>query len=201
MGEEYGPEPAHLTCCLPGYGRILLYDDMEGVLKWGRVDRENDGKAQRGGVAAYQGDWGIRISAKVARPNGWAWGYVGRSVGLRGHKHVRASVVFKGRSFLGAVGMRLWVRYYDGTYRWTGSHEYVFQAGDVGWHCLSLDLDFAQGVYVEGWLDGTDLGLDGGAIASRGDSGPEVMYVIVGVASDITVDRYLHFDLVLVQEV
>lgn len=201
MGEEYGPE----TCLIQGevkpLGHVLLYDDMEGVVKWGTVDRLTGGKPQRRGDAAYQGRWGIRISARVVRPNGWAWTYAGRSVGLRGHKHVRASLVFKGRAFLGAKGCRLWLRYYDGTYRWTGSYEYVFQAGDAHWHCLSLEMDFHKGVYVGGWLDGKDLGISGNTLSRYTTGSPEVLYVIVGVADDLGFTSYLHFDLVLVQEV
>lgn len=201
MGEEYGPEVARLTCCLPGYGRVLLYDDMEGVLKWEKVDRLNWGLGVKSPHAAYQGTYGVQISSWVDEPNGWVWRYGGRSVGLRGHKHVKVSVVFRAPAGIGGKGFRLWVRYYDGTYRWTGSHEYLFQDADSGWHCLSLEVDFHKGVYVGGWCDGVDLGLGGSALSRWPNASPEVLYVIVGVACDIGRPKVAYFDLVLVEEV
>lgn len=201
MGEEYGPEVARLTCCLPGYGRVLLYDDMEGVLKWAAVEGLADGSAAKRTDAAYEGSYGIRIAAYREVPNGWAWQYSGRSVGLRGHKHVRAGVVFRSVGGLVAKGFRWLVRYYDATYRWTGSVEYVFQADDRGWHHLALEVDFHKGVYVGGWIDGVDLGLGGNALSKVVNAGPEVLYVIAGVGSDQVRGLFANFELVLVEEV
>lgn len=201
MPQEYGPQLSSPTCYVPGYGRVLLYDDVEGVLKWARVDVLEDGFAARRNDAAYQGDYGIRIAAYQASPNGWAWEYSGRSVGLRGHKHVRASVVFRSSGGIVAKGFRLWVRYYDGTYRWQGSHEYVFLTNDRGWHCLSLEMDFQRGVYVDGWLDGKDLGISGNVLSKVLNGSPEVLYVIMGVGSNQRRGLFANFDLVLVQEV
>lgn len=201
MAQEYGPE----TCLIQGEvacsGTVLLYDDMEGVLKWAQVDGLENGNAWPRNDAAYQGDFGIRIASYRTVPNGWAWQYSGRSVGLRGHKRVKVSLVFRSFGGIIAKGFRLWVRYYDGTYRWTGSYEYVFQADDRGWHGLCLGMDFSQGVYVDCWLDGKDLGIAGNMLSKVLNGSPEVMYVIAGVGSNVLRGMFANFDLVLVQEV
>lgn len=201
MAMEYGPE----TCLVQGevkpLGQVLLYDDMEGVLKWERVDSLNDGEPALYTQHAYQGTYGVRIWASVDEPNGWNWGYAGRSVGMQGHKRVRASLVFRSPWLGVAEGMRLWVRYYDGRYRWQGSYQYNFGATDRVWHGLSLEVDFEKGVYGQGLLDGVDLGITGNTLARVLRIEPTVLYVIVGVGSDSFRPKEIGFDLVLVQEV
>lgn len=201
MGKEYGPEVASLPCYLAPFGRVLLYDDMEGVVKWGAVENLSDGFEGRRNDAAYQGNYGIRLGAYQFFPNGYAWQYVGRSIGLRSHKHVRASVVFRSFGGIIAKGFRLYVRYYDGTYRWQGSYTYSFLADDRGWHCLSLEVDFSTGLYVDGWLDGISLGVSGDSLTRATNNNPEVLYMIVGVGSNQRRGLFANFDLVLVQEV
>lgn len=187
---------------LPGKGGILLYDDMEGVLKWERVDGLTPASVWRRNLAAYQGDYGISLNTSIRFLDGWGWAYAGRSLGLRGYKRLQVVVVFRRRLASPSPGWRIFFRQYGSTVSYWASFSGTFGVGDDSWHQLQAVCDFETGKYGPCYLDGAGLGKEGLAIPTYPIIKPEVTLVILGCSAEIPrVIRGVDYGLVLVRDV
>lgn len=84
--------------CAPGYsalgnGKVLLQDDMEGLLKWGNIPGWPTVTAVKWGTQVYGGSSCLRIFANRDFPNGPVFGYTGRVIPSFSSGIIQAEVV------------------------------------------------------------------------------------------------------------
>jgi hypothetical protein len=185
----------------PGADRILLYDDMEGVLKWGFIEGFTLQSCAKRDLSAYAGNYGLSVGGIVVVPDGWAWGYAGRYFPCCGLGVVCTSCIFRSRGVNTTKGFRLYVRFVFGGYRYDGFIQYDFGAADPCWHQVELVMNLFTGKYGKCSIDGQDLGMTGLGLVKLPDVGGDRAAVLVGAASDVARMRYIDCDLVLVRTI
>lgn len=123
----------------PGQERILVYDDMEGVLKWktdGIVPIGISGKSQ---THVYNGNWAYRIGREIYKPNGAIWRSYYRWIARGESDRVKASGLFRKGGVPSAFGygieltvVRSGVRRQWG-FRYRGATGALYYYNSLGW--------------------------------------------------------------------
>lgn len=201
MGEEYGPEKTAVWGYVSPLSRLLLYDDLEGLLKWTAVSGLMDALPVKDNLAAYQGDYGCRISSILLVPNGLSWGYAGREFQYRLSKVIRISVRFRSH-IVQVEGFRIRVYLYWEGYKYRAQMEYLFGVNDRYWHEMIMTLDMLNGAYGPCRVDSTETFHEGNPIFKGVNPGGETGALLTLAVGTYSARRkYAYFDLVLVEEV
>lgn len=167
----------------PGSQRILLYDDFEGLFKWGCVDGWSC-PARKGRVARpFGGAWGSYVQNRRTTTDGWVNLYLGRSFPLAPVSRLRCEAVFLPRSTDQPDAFGLVLAWYDGAKRCTAGFRLAYHGvqpeirvsgnywnpfGGTGgelaadaWHHLFLEIDLFRGEYVKAGYDAEVFDLSG----------------------------------------
>lgn len=223
MAIEYGAE----TCLVQGEvapsGTVLLYDDMEGRLKWQAATGWPAGRRYRIGEGAYQGNYGLRLIDRVVVPNGPGLNFAGRGFGPRSFRSWKLECAWRGSPgseagyyfwvLEGIHGGKLWTAgvawdsYYgnwylaNGTYSWYPLSGFTVDLDKSSWHRLSLQVNLARAEYRELQVDGAAVDLRGNNIGETADAGGGYAKVILGIGFIEVGTLGGEFDCVLVKEV
>lgn len=207
-----------------GQGSILLYEDFEGVGKWGSVAGWGGiGRYAYSGDAAYDKDKGLAISLRVIVPDGPTKCFMGRSFGYRTWQRMRVEFCFRGDParpvhwfYMALEVIRKRVKYTagvltdtltgvwglaDGTDSWVLLPEVTKKLERSAWHRWALEVDFAGGSYISLEADGDVYDLSGKSIGARGVFVADVAWVLVGFGTQEALTHNGHVDCVLVREI
>ena len=203
----------------PGAERILLWDDLEGLLKWHTLTGWGLPARYKIGAAAFDGNYGMRLYAKRAIADGYQYLGAARSFPMVRDGILRAELVAMvplASSFDGfGIALQWWdgVKKYDvrAIYESTNNYFMWFKGNctlaDTGlallarakgvWHRLWLEIDLARKEYVSVGIDGDTVQLDGNKICAVPDAGPVVAYVISVAVIYYSGDKNAYYDDVL----
>lgn len=205
----------------PGAERILLWDDLEGIWKWGNIGDYFSGSPIQTGLAAYDGDYGLQLLYRGDLPDHYMWGgaarYVPRSVGGRIRFEfvsrlipgAEARGVHFGVELMTATGNPKaaihWLVYEDRI-------EYLNSAGlwaevpsgspvlaKESWHHWFAELDLDRQKWVAAGVDGFSFHLNEISLSVWPIGGAERMVVGFSVASWKRLRLGAYFDDVLVR--
>lgn len=204
-------------------GSLLLFDDLEGLWKWKTVDGWRTGRAGRSGLAAYGGNYGGYLIARVVLPNGPGRCFLGRSFGCRSLRTWAVEVVIGGR--LGREPELVYVtlelvrngRMYSAGVLYDAPHDiWAYEDGQdswawlagvsrkldlESWHRIRFDVDFNRGEYVALDADGEVFDLRGISFGDEAEAGGDRSTMIIGVGRYSVGTSEGWFDDVLVREI
>jgi hypothetical protein len=175
---------------VPSLGPVILFDDMEGVLKWTAGGSGAGYAVTRDGTIAYNGSYSLKCVSRVA---GAVEGDVVscyRYIYPRPGERYKLECLFNHVSDADTKMLRFSVAIDDLAYLWYAeirydaiNHklQYLTLAGawvDVvggsvnlyatGWHRFSFSFNKASGKYISVTLDGKDISLEGIDMYSTG---------------------------------
>lgn len=204
-------------------GSLLLFDDLEGLFKWTTVSGWPTGRGFKSTYARYDGSYGLGLQNRLAIPNGASRAFRGRSFGYRSFRRWSVECVFNG--YFGSMAHLYYVLFevvkggrlysagvvYDGMYElwgvedgkdsWVLVSEAELELNTVGWHRLSLEVDFSIGEYLAFEIDSKRYDLTGRNIGDEAGAGGDVARVICGMGFYTVGTKGAHFDNVLVREI
>lgn len=219
-------EDGQRTCSrimeLRNFGGVVVYDDFEGIVKFGDVGSYTGGVELRQTTDAYGGDACLQVSGRGAFPDYWQWYYSARSLGFGSHCAYFVEGVVKIPGAFGAVGVRVvfdlqeaatnprcgieWNAEEGKFYYWDSGAFWVEAAsGSAGlavdaWHRFAMGVDFERGIYLGARFDNVDFDIMGEGIPVWASGGPERFVLALGVASWKRQKLNARFDNILVVE-
>lgn len=207
----------------PGAERVLLWDDLEGSLKWGRVPGWGRPRSAKLGAAAFGGDYGLRMTDRRGIPNGPQFSGTGRIFPMVRDGILRVECVASVPVVLGLLGFGIAVEWTDGSKRydvrvfyddesfyfawygprcgWVDTGLPWIRRAPGAWHRLWMEIDLVRKEFVNVGIDADTVQLDGAKICAVADAGPVVATVILFCMTIYTEVRSVHFDDVLVRTV
>lgn len=201
---ENGQRTCFILGKTPGAERVLLWDDLEGLLKWTSSAGWGSPRVSKASLAAFGGSWGLQVLNRRTIPDGFVYPGAGRRFPMVRDGILRAESVMMTPSVGGQDGFGIALQWYDGTNRYDvrvayesitdpfmywGSGGYWEDTGlaklpraeDV-WHRVWMEIDLVRKEYVNVGIDADTVQLDGVKIYSTADAGPVVASVILFVA-------------------
>jgi hypothetical protein len=221
LGEEYHRQQMVLGQ-VSNLGPVILYDDMEGLLKWGFSGTDTE-IADLSATVAYNGSKSIHM-ATDATPAG-AGEYVEghRLTYQRPGKRYAAELIWRCTDMAKVLHFRLQISIYDGTTEHIISLDYLGPeakwqyngaAGapvdvpggaqalvNLGWHRLEMQYDEALGQHIKMVSDGLEIDMSGIAYytaASATGSQQQIKIEIMAVTME---QAEGWFDDVLIREI
>lgn len=207
----------------PGAGRILLWDDLEGLFKWTTVPGWGTPRLSKSPSAAFGGSWGLVVLHRRTVPDGYQYIGAGRTFPMVRDGILRAESVMMVPSVAGQAGFGIAVDWYDGTKKYraavafdTESNYFMWYDSGCGWadtglarlprakdvwHRVWMEIDLVRKEHVNVGIDADTVQLDGNKICAVADAGPVVAYVILFAVVFHTGARASYFDDVLVRTV
>jgi len=198
---EDGQRTGSILGKVPPYGRVLLWDDMEGVLKWGKPPELPSAFPAKDTRKVYSGNHCLRTEARQEAPNGWAWQWAGRQFPFRLHKKIEFWILFSRYTLNPSPGWRIRVTVYEGYVRYSAELKGSFAPDDYGWHQAILGVDMDKKVYNKRMLDGVSQGWEGMPILGNLNPLSDQAWCIVGSAAPLRIPHYCYWDCALVLEV
>lgn len=204
-------------------GGVLLYDDMEGVLKWESSSLWSPAGVMRASAHAYHGNYGIGVS-KSRRTNGSEWFHVARTFVRRAVTgFFEVSALYRLSAGSPTSGYRLLIHEHkENVWRaagiqWTipdGKFKYLDSDGiwvnvpgsppglnDDGWHRLWFRVEFERGIYLAAGADSRTFEIGGEACRVISWSYPDVAKIEIGLLMVGLGTVGMSVDEVLVREV
>jgi hypothetical protein len=198
---EDGLERGFILGKTPGAERILLYDDMEGLLKWGAIEGAVCLSLARDSIAAYGGNYGIRFGSRCVVPNGPCWGWVGRYFPASPCKRFEVVALFR-RPYVGASdhwGVSVYV--YDGVHKFFVEVYGPYDFLGLGWHQIIVRFDLHSEVITYCRLDGEVQYWEGQPVYKVVDTSPVRAFIFLRTGTADTRIRSMYWDDVLVRAV
>lgn len=223
MPREDGARTGYIIGRVANLGGILLYDDMEGLIKWENVPGWTASRMNFIGAAAYEGNFGMWQQCRLAVPNGISKAYKGRSFGRSKHKAWSVESLFRGSDVNSCHWFCMAIEWVVGGYRyvagvsvncingvisladdqggWRGWAYAGFKPSETAWHRWRMEVDLERGLYRRVELDGAVFDLSGESIFREETAEPEIAWVIIGVGTIRFGLANGYCDCVLVEEV
>lgn len=207
----------------PGAERVLLWDDLEGLFKWGRVSGWGLPRLSKSATGAFDGSWGLQVLGVRRFPDGILYHGAGRSFPMVRDGILRAEAVAMIPSVGGIDGCGVALQWYDGTKKyevrvafetisnyfmwwdsgchWADTGLSLLPRADDAWHRVWMEIDLVRKEYVNVGIDADTVQLDGNKICAVADAGSVVATVILFVVDGAAGTRPGYFDDVLVRTV
>jgi hypothetical protein len=210
---ETDPGRIHVIGAAENHGQRIMYDDMEGVLKWGSIIGWPSVAIRKMGAVVYGGNFAIQLYSLRDIPNGVIFGYMGRRIPgprlgiFRAEVRMTSEIENPGISppIVVTVGSALKVEWRDGTKRRITGIRFnrydktaelfdenlyddvvgVFNGGDLGrvWHHLWFEYDTGNEKYVSAGIDGAVYAVGEHTAGIVDDSGPVQCNFLVGIGN------------------
>jgi hypothetical protein len=205
----------------PGLGRILLWDDFEGLLRWSvHGPRLSPGVALSQALV-FDGDWALRYFVGTRRPNGPSQTYCYRDVYCVPHGRIRLEIVWQrtsgGNAFSLGFGFWKWIngiqrraavrwaggdaywKYYDSNGDWQYLWDSEQHLEHDAWHRMALELDLARNEYLALESDGLRVNLSGIGFMAYGAALPASQSGFVLEGWIVGAGGYCYYDNALVR--
>lgn len=222
MGKEYEREIT-VQGSVPNLGPVLLFDDIEDLLKWVEAGTGGDSVFEKIATVAYNGSACLHMKSRTtnAAEDDEISGY--RDTIMRPGKRYRMECLFRPDASAQSKLVFFRALLYDGTnshnaqVRWDEVNtKWQYLNSVAGWtdvpggsqdlvadqfHRFLLEWDLSSGKYIRFVCDGLEVDLSGVSFYVTADASATIMRLDVGMFAGAAPPGELYFDDVLVLEI
>jgi hypothetical protein len=113
MGEEF-IRRVMILGSVPSLGPVVLFDDMEGLLKWAKADGAGDSVIEKSGTVAYNGSYSLHFKSRTTGATAGDVIAAYRKVHQRPGKRYRLELLWMPDSATGVTFTSFEVQIFDG---------------------------------------------------------------------------------------
>lgn len=222
MGEEYVRKVMVLGQ-VPLLGPVVLYDDIEGLLKWAKGGTGGDDTLEKDATVAYNGLASLHAKTRATNPAADDFVTALRHAYQRPGKRYRLELLWNFALSANAKNVRFRVLLYDGTYLHTielaylppnNKWQYLNSAGamadvtdgaqaltEAAWHRVMFEWDENAGKYLNFVSDGLELDLSAVEYYKAANASAVRQTVMIYVTAVAGIPPEAWFDDVLLTEI
>jgi len=221
MGKPY-VEQVEVIGLVEKLGRVILFDDIEDLLKWRGIGTGTDWTVAKSTTEAMNGAASLYVQTKATTPaiGDYAQGY--RNIYLPGAKKMSLELFWLLTSDTLVSDIHFHLVYYDSTKRHTAALRYlppeqkwmyrdsgaVFRDAPGGaqklhtrtWHRVKIVIDYEKDEYVKLVSDALVIDLSGLKIETVSDTTGQVLQIGLRVITETAAQADAYFDDVFVRE-
>jgi hypothetical protein len=222
MGEEYVRRIMVLGS-VPSLGPVILFDDMEKLLKFTAVGTGADFVCEKSQVQVYNEDYSLHVATRATDPADGDYVSVVRSIMSRPGKRYRGECLFWSSLGAAVASIDFWFGILDGAeyhevkIRWDQEAERWFYYSSAGawaelplassypsasnWHRLMLEWNQISGKYIKMVCDAMEVDMSELSYRKTASVGSLSMHAYFRVEAAGAAQAHAYFDDLLVLEI
>jgi hypothetical protein len=222
MGKEYIREVMVLGS-VPSLGRVILFDDMEDLLKWDKSGTGGDDTLEKSQTEVYNRDYALHAKTRVTNPLEDDYVVATRKLFQRPGKRYRLELSFFTDAGNSVDLYRFECEIYDGTYlhqvavrydagndkwqyfssgaAWTDVTDGAQGLADNRWHHMLFEFDEANGEFIRIVSDSLEMDMSGISYRKSANAGAVAFDVNLRITANTAPPGEVYYDDVLVMEI